>query len=103
MTHDDELIDRLVMQAYEIAQARNVNGTSIDAKVFKVRHADVWKRTREDAIAFLATVRAYDAERRASVLDAAAVRHDPDDYRDLPTALVEPVRFEGGLTEKKRG
>lgn len=123
MTHDDELIDRLVMQAYEIAQARNVNGTSIDAKVFKVRHADVWKRTREDAIAFLATVRAYDAERRASVLDVAALKtfdpaspgtlvwlpdgmpsiptHDPDDYRDLPVAMTEPVRFKGGLTEGK--
>lgn len=123
MTHDDELIDRLVTQAYEIAQARNVNGTSIDAKVFKVRHADVWKRTREDAIAFLATVRAYDAERRASVLDVDALKtfdpttpgtlvwlpdgmlsiptHDPDDYRDLPVALEQPVRFKGGLTEGK--
>ena len=88
-------------QAYETAQARNVSGTSIDAKVFKLRHPDVWKRTREDAIAFLATVRAYDAERRASVPDIAAMveRFDPDDYRDLPLALTEAVRFRGGLTE----
>ena len=102
MTHDDELIDRLVTQSYKIAQARQVHGTSIDVKVFKVRHADLWKRTCEDAIAFLATVRAYDAERRASILDAAAAAiPDPDDYRDLPLSMTADVRFRGGLTEGK--
>lgn len=101
MTHDDELIDRLVTQSYKIAQARQVHGTSIDVKVFKVRHADLWKRTCEDAIAFLATVRTYDREQRAKIDAAIAPVSNPDDYRDLPLSMTADVRFKGGLTEGK--
>ena len=99
MTHDDELIER-------------------------VKAAMILYNPNDDMAQLAITaVRAYDAERRASVLDVDALKtfnpttpgtlvwlpdgmlsiptHDPDDYRDLPVAMTEPVRFKGGLTEGK--
>ena len=99
MTHDDELIER-------------------------VKAAMILYNPNDDMAQLAITaVRSYDAERRASVLDVDALKtfnpttpgtlvwlpdgmlsiptHDPDDYRDLPVALEQPVRFKGGLTEGK--
>ena len=100
MTHDEELIER-------------------------VKAAMILYNPNDDmAQLAIAAVRAYDAERRASVLDVDALKsfdpkspgtlvwlpdgmpsipaHDPDDYRDLPVAMTGHVRFEGGLTTEKR-
>ena len=84
MTHDDELIERVKDNIRDQALL-------VDTEVHDI------------ALAAITVVRAYDAERRASVLDVAALveRYDPDDYRDLPVAMTEPVRFKGGLTEGK--
>jgi hypothetical protein len=105
MTHDEELIERVKDEIRDVALL-------VDTEVHDI------------ALAAITAVRAYDAERRASVLDVAALKtfdpaspgtlvwlpdgmpsiptHDPDDYRDLPVAMTGHVRFEGGLTEKKR-
>ena len=90
-SHDEELIERVAKSVWDTFGKIGIDwpaasGAARD-EAFKV------------AMVTVTAVRAYDAERRASVLDAAAVRHDPDDYRDLPVGLVEPVRFRGGLTE----
>ncbi len=100
MTHDEELIER-------------------------VKAAMILYNPNDDmAQLAIAAVRAYDAERRASVLEVDALKsfapttpgtlvwlpdgmpsiptHDPDDYRDLPVAMTKTIRHEGGLTEKKR-
>ena len=119
MTHDDELIERVarVLATSNIASIYKRGATPSEADHY-------WPSFRDDAQAAIATVRAYDAERRASVLDVDALKsfdpkspgtlvwlpdgmpsipaHDPDDYRDLPVAMTGPVRFRGGLTEKKR-
>lgn len=118
MTHDDELIERVarVLATSNIASIYKRGATPSEADHY-------WPSFRDDAQAAIATVRAYDAERRASVLDVDALKtfdpttpgtlvwlpdgmlsiptHDPDDYRDLPVALEQPVRFKGGLTEGK--
>lgn len=113
MSDDKELIERLVSQSYAIAQARDVRGTAIEESVFRLRHPDVWKRTVEDAEAFLKTVRAYDREQRAKIDEALArhnearhggmnmyveTRRDPDDYRD-PFSLVTRMARGPGITE----
>jgi len=104
MTHDDELIERVKDNIRDQALL-------VDTEVHDI------------ALAAITVVRAYDAERRASVLDVDALKsfepktpgtlvwlpdglpsiptHDPDDYRDLPLAMTVPVKFRGGLTEGK--
>jgi len=106
MTHDDELIERAAKAIYACDRGLSLQ-TCMD-------YADL----------AITAVRAYDAERRASVLDVDALKtfnpttpgtlvwlpdgmpsiptHDPDDYRDLPVAMTGHVRFEGGLTTEKR-
>ena len=105
MTHDDELIERVKDQVRDVALL-------VDTEVHDI------------ALAAITAVRAYDAERRSSVLDVDALKtfnpttpgtlvwlpdgmpsiptHDPDDYRDLPVAMTRPVKFESGLTTEKR-
>jgi hypothetical protein len=94
VTHDEELIERVAKAMWE-ALPDKTKWHDLSASCFmRCNYLD-------EAIEAIAAVRAYDAERRASVLDAAALveRYDPDDYRDLPVAMVEPVKFRGGLTE----
>lgn len=95
MTHDDELIERVAIALAE-------DGGEL-ALPWSEYHENFREAFRIPARTAIAAVRAYDAERRASVLDVDALveRYDPDDYRDLPVAMTEPVRFKGGLTEGK--
>lgn len=133
MTHDDELIERA-------AKVLHAEWMPEEGK-FEQNSEDYREAFRDAARKLVTVVRAYDAERRASVLDADALktfdpkspgtlvwlpdglndaemsavrnrvqeiiaasladRYDPDDYRDLPVAMTEPVRFKGGLTEGK--
>lgn len=94
MTHDDELIERVLSTLVEKTDALCDLDASPEITWLTLARAAV------DA------VRAYDAERRASVLDVDALKtfdpktpgtlvwlpdgmpsiptHDPDDYRDLP-------------------
>ena len=113
MTHEnpkDELMIRVATAIYTVAVAAGSEGCKVQAFY-------------PEAIVAIDAVRSYDAERRASVLDVDALKtfnpttpgtlvwlpdgmlsiptHDPDDYRDLPVAMTEPVRFKGGLTEGK--
>lgn len=92
MTHDDELIERVALAMAGV-------GDWTKFKKMCPNEAYYFKLKASRAIS---AVRAYDAERRASVLDAAAAAiSDPDDYRDLPMSMTESVRFKGGLTEGK--
>lgn len=103
MTHDEELIERVAIAMWrdDMLGVTQSDWGSWSARYFT--HADCWRSNARTAIA---AVRAYDAERRASVLDVAAAalvgRFDPDDYRDLPLSLEQPVRLKGGLTTDKR-
>ena len=116
MTHDDELIERVAIALAE-------DGGEL-ALPWSEYHENFREAFRGPARTAITAVRAYDAERRTSVLDVDALKsfdpkspgtlvwlpdgmpsipaHDPDDYRDLPVAMTGPVRFRGGLTEKKR-
>lgn len=96
MTHDDELIERA-------AKVLHAEWMPEEGK-FEQNSEDYREAFRDAARKLVTVVRAYDAERRASVPDIAAMveRFDPDDYRDLPLAMTEAVRFRGGLTEGKR-
>ena len=106
----DELMIRVATAIYTVAVGAGSEGYKVE---------DFYP----EAILAIDAVRAYDAERRASVLDVDALKtfdpkspgtlvwlpdgmpsiptHDPDDYRDLPVAMTVPVRFRGGLTEGK--
>lgn len=101
MTHDDELIERAVKAMFDATPTELRGPQTLEEAL---RYAPARTTAYAQAAGVIAAVRAYDAERRASVLDVAALveRYDPDDYRDLPVAMTEPVRFKGGLTEGKR-
>ena len=116
MTHDDELIERVAIALAE-------DGGEL-ALPWSEYHENFREAFRGPARTAITAVRAYDAERRTSVLDVDALKtfdpaspgtlvwlpdgmpsipaHDPDDYRDLPTSMTMSHQHSGGLTTGKR-
>lgn len=97
MTHDEELIERVICALNNYCCDERMAELAIDA----VRSYDREQRAKIEAAGGLFDLSGNGRHLMPRDPLAEYISHDPDDYRDLPLSMTANVRFKGGLTEGK--